>query len=85
MAQGRRGVPEPLGLTVTCPGIASEIQCEVTVSAPHDPDNYKPYNALWDTGASRTVVSLDLVASLALKSIGPARNYTAGEIRNANR
>ena len=85
MAQSRSRVPEPLGLTVTYNGIANEIQCAVTISAPHDPDNYKAYNALWDTGASQTVVSLELVASLALKSIGPGLNYTAGEIRKANR
>ena len=83
--QGRGQTLDRRGLTLTIEGIAREILGEVMVGAVHSPDHHLKFNAIWDTGASGTVVSPRLVGLLDLKSIGPSRNYTAGEIRNVNR
>jgi len=41
-------------------------------------ENYKQYNALWDTGASTTCISRQIVKDLKLESRSVAFNYTAG-------
>ena len=77
--------PDRAALTITCPGIAREILCSVSVSAVHTPLETHPFGAIWDTGATQTVISQRLVQQLSLPSIGSAENYSAGEIRVVDR
>ena len=39
--------------------------------------------AIWDTGASRTCITQDVVAKLGLQAIDQTRNHTAGGLRQA--
>ena len=76
-------------LTVEYTGIASEIRSPVGVSLAYDPRSGLPepaisdYQAVWDTGATCTVVSQKLIADLNLQPIGTTPNYTVGETRTA--
>lgn len=49
---------------------------ELNSGKPHPP--IKEYNAIWDTGATRTCVSQKVVDELGLKTVGYGDNHTAG-------
>ena len=82
--------PRRNALTVTYSGIASEIRSDIGVSIAYDPQSgdpfpqCHPYQAVWDTGATKTVISTKLVSDLGLSPIGDCDNYTAGNVRKAN-
>lgn len=55
--------------------IADRLYCKVNICETYDPESEKPkntrchtYNAIWDTGANKTVISPRIVKELHLKS-----------------
>jgi len=63
--------------TMKANGLSSKIITDITVSAAFDPAQPTnplpaslPARALWDTGASRSVVSADVVRTLSLPAVG---------------
>lgn len=79
----------PQSLTVTYTGITRIIQSQVHVSTAFDPSTHtkpltpqncgaKEFVAIWDTGATNTVVSPKIVKECGLKPIGVVKVHTAG-------
>lgn len=69
----------PACMTITSKkGILRELRCDSFVSAAFDPKvvpignqpGYRKYTALWDTGATHSVISPAVVAALGLKPTG---------------
>lgn len=72
-------------LTVQANGIASRILTDIAVMLPFDPANPPnpplvtvPAKALWDTGATNSVISKAIVQRLALKPVGVTQVQHAG-------
>lgn len=69
-------------------GLAKALLTDITISRGYQPkDNkpvfeYFPYKAIWDTGATRTGITLDVVQRLNLSPVGLGRNQTANGIRD---
>ena len=61
-------------LTVTCPGIANKLRCEVVVKDPAAA-NGRIFMALWDTGATNCVVTKKVAESLGLVETGKTEVY----------
>jgi predicted aspartyl protease len=76
--------------TLSAPSTLKEIKTPAFVSSAFDPTvlaaNLHPpsiqFEAIWDTGASGTVVSQRIVDSCGLKPIGMVRVQTAGGVSN---
>jgi len=64
------------GFTTKAPHIVNTLKNQVYVSEVHDPGTgtpepiKKPYNAIWDTGATNTVISRAIVQELNLRPSG---------------
>ena len=82
----------PKSLTTTYSGITRILQNEVHVSTAFDPSTHtKPINpqncgakefiAIWDTGATGTVISQKIVRECGLKPIGLVKVHTANDER----
>jgi len=85
----------PQSLTTTYNGISRILQNKVHVSIAFDPSTHtqpinpqncgaKEYIAIWDTGATGTVISQKIVQECGLKSIGLVKVHTANEERLSN-
>ena len=75
--------------TTTYGGLATVLETEVHFCEPEQmdlrgPDSAMiPFRGVWDTGASRSVVSEDVVRKLGLKPIDTTTTYTANGTRKA--
>jgi predicted aspartyl protease len=71
------------GFTARFDKIANVLATPAHIGSPFDPksppitSNPKPFNAIWDTGATRTVISKNVVQSCNLKPTGMAKVHTA--------
>ena len=71
-------------------GISNVLINEVNVSEAYNPANppkdiiYKKYQAIWDTGATNTVITPQVVKDCGLKPIGMTTVHTAGGIKETN-
>ena len=79
------GNPGFQALTLTAKGLLNQIISELTVSAAYDPKNPPQTlppsvstQALWDTGASKSVLSQNLVKTLGLVATGATNVNHAG-------
>lgn len=75
--------------TTTYGGLATVLETEVHFCEPEQMDLRGPdlamisFRGIWDTGASRSVVSEDVVQKLGLKPIDTTTTYTANGTRKA--
>lgn len=71
-------------------GLSNILINEVNISSAYNPKNppqnifYKKYKAIWDTGATNTVISKKVVNECSLKPIGMTKVHTAGGIKETN-
>jgi predicted aspartyl protease len=71
------------GFTAQSENICSVLASEAHIGSPIDlketsrKNDHKPFTAIWDTGASRTVISKTVVQTCGLKPTGMAKVYTA--------
>ncbi len=71
------------GFTARLDKIANVLATPAHIGSPFDPKSpppkgdHKPFKAIWDTGATRTVISRNVVQSCNLKPTGMARVHTA--------
>ena len=71
-------------------GIAKKIKSPIKVAIAFDPSKTKPfpphkqYWAIWDTGATNSVISSRVISDLGLKPIGIVKASSADKIYNAN-
>ena len=90
MPDSHKAMPST-AFTIHFNGISSVLKSEVTVSQAFDPSeqseesfSHTSYTAIWDTGATNSVISEKVVQECALEPIGISRNHTANGIRNCN-
>lgn len=82
--------PAPLSFTLKFNGIARELKTKVLVSIAFDPANTlhfpqpQEFTALWDTGATDSVISERVATQCGLKPIGMAIVNTANGKRDCN-
>ena len=84
--------PKPQSFTYTMPGLAKVLLTPVHVGRPIRPDQlpkvamptHPNANAIWDTGATSTVISERLAVRLGLKPIGMVRCKTVGGERDSS-
>ena len=80
---------ETRSFTVEYSGRARALTTEVLVSSAFgpsqatDPPTIEKFNAIWDTGATNSVVSKSVVDKCGLKPIGMAEVHTAGGTRTS--
>ena len=73
------------GFTRKYPGRSNVLTSDISVSLPFDPNAGEPepekkmFNCIWDTGASGTVITPNVVTSLNLKPTGKAKSFTVGQ------
>ena len=67
-------------LTVEYPKIVSAVKTCVIVTSATNAQAQGEYHAIWDTGATNTVISHDLIHELALEPIGVTLVNTSGGI-----
>ena len=75
--------------TIRANGILDHVVSDISVCPAYDPDQspedsnrtYHPTKALWDTGASKSALSAELVARLELTPVGAEKIHTAGGSR----
>ncbi len=85
MAKGR--VTEVSAFTIKAPGIANVLPTEVSVFQPIPGQNPKveKFTAIWDTGATKSVITHDVVERLGLIASGKTNLHgVAGSIENAD-
>jgi len=77
--------PHPTtAFTTKASGIVRELRNQIYVSEVYDPNTgspepvKKPYNAIWDTGATGTVISRKIAQELNLQATGRERVQTVG-------
>lgn len=77
--------PVPQALTITAHGRLNRILSEIAVCAAFDPaqpppaqPNYTKAVALWDTGATNSVLSASLVKAMGLSPVGQANVHHGG-------
>ena len=77
--------------TTTYGGLATVLEtevhfCELEQMDLRGPDSAMiPFRGIWDTGASRSVVSEDVVRKLGLKPIDTTTTYTANGTKEGGR
>jgi predicted aspartyl protease len=76
-------VPRPQCLTVSGVGILHVIQTNCWIAQAFDPANepqkpFEAFTAIWDTGATGTVVTQNVISRLGLKPIRMVEAHTAG-------
>ncbi len=82
--------PNPVfGLTRKWNGHTRVLTSDISISLPFDPatepaTERKNFNCIWDTGASGTVITLDVINALGLKPSGKIKTYTVGQGGNVN-
>ena len=80
---------KPHALTVEYKGLAVILNTTVGVSLPFDPDSgqdhpeVKTFSAIWDTGASQSVITQGVINSLALYKIDDTIVHTAAGARKS--
>jgi len=62
--------------TTSCNGIARSLPTKVGVESAVNPDKAIEINALWDTGASRSLIRPEVAQKLNLKFVGKAQMST---------
>lgn len=67
-------------LTVEYPSLVLAVKTQVMVTDPVT-ERHGEYKAIWDTGATNTVISQEIIQSLALEPIGVTLVNTSGGIR----
>ena len=81
----------PLAFTLKFDRRVHTLRTPVEVSVPYLPDWGVPepklhtLSAIWDTGATRTAISVEAAASIGLPVIGPTIQYTANGERQGYR
>jgi hypothetical protein len=79
-------MPSPRSFTIAYSGISRVIQSEVHIAEAFDPKTtkqhpvHKKYNAIWDTGATGSVITKKVVDDCGLKPIGMVNVSTAGGV-----
>ena len=85
--------PQPLSFTIRYPGRTNTLLVEVGILPPIPKEKIDPasgkiqniipnsYNAIWDTGATNTVISQKVIDECNLKPIGKAIVHTATDVR----
>lgn len=68
-------------LTVEYPTLVSAVKTKIVVTAPTNPTVQGTDKAIWDTGATNTVMTQDVIAALGLEPIGVTLVNTSGGIR----
>lgn len=77
--------PKSRAFTLTFDGISHELKTDVSVSIAFNPQKppthttFKKFSAIWDTGATNSVISERVVKELELKPIGISKVYTASD------
>jgi hypothetical protein len=79
--------------TIKHNGTVRRIVMNIKLSVAFDPNNpppanqrtLMPFNALWDTGATGSVITPKTATSLGLVSVGTGTSHTAGGIQTVNR
>ncbi len=90
-AKPKKKQQQTISFTSRYKGILNVLQNEARISGPLKPQATqqeidaevkisKPYNAVWDTGATNTVISQKVVDDLNLKPIGMAKVQTANSV-----
>jgi SEC-C motif/gag-polyprotein putative aspartyl protease len=80
---------KPQSFTVAAPGRLRALSTEAKIAAAFDPTqppagiNYLKFVAIWDTGATNTVITANVVAACGLKPVGMTKVHTAGGIRDS--
>jgi|WetSurMetagenome_2_1015567.scaffolds.fasta_scaffold181640_2 hypothetical protein len=69
---------------INCLTTAAKVGCAVIPPAQPDMDSYKEYIAIWDTGATGSVISQKVVSDCGLKATGMVEVSTAGGIFKVN-
>ena len=69
-------------LTVEYPSIVLSVKTHIVVMD-HVTERHGEYKAIWDTGATNTVISQELIRALALEPIGVTLVNTSGGIRQS--
>ena len=78
-----------IGFTQKSNGLAKEISSKILISVPEadyegvSPNNPVEYRAIWDTGATRTVITEQVVQDLGLMITGFRKIWTVGGRRDA--
>ncbi len=73
------------GFTCKADGIARVLKNDINLSEAFDPASgkpspiKKPYTGIWDTGATGTLISKDIITGLHLLPSGKAKVHTVGE------
>jgi len=74
---------QPVAFTTSYKGISHELVNKVLVAeafdpkSPQKPETRKEFNAIWDTGATKSVITQTVVDQCGLKSTGIAQVHTA--------
>lgn len=72
------------GFTRKYPGRSRVLTSDISVSLPFDPSTGEPepekklFTCIWDTGATGTVITPNVVTALNLKPTGKGRSYAVG-------
>ena len=84
----RKSAPNTYAFTVKYPEKVRTLTTEVVVSVVHirktDPPPLEQFVAVWDTGATDSVITKRVVDSLGLKSIGVEPVHTVGGLVDAD-
>ena len=79
---------KPRAFTAKANGLASVLISKAYIGEPYDPQHGNPsispaeYTAIWDTGATGTVITEKVVQDCALKPVSITQVHTAGGERN---
>jgi predicted aspartyl protease len=68
-------------LTVEYPTLVSAVKTKILVTVPTNSTAQGAYKAIWDTGATNTVISQQVIEELGLEPIGVTLVNTSGGIR----
>lgn len=83
-------LPPHRSFTTTYTKIVNVLKTKIEIAAAFDPENtpdpepFKEYKALWDTGATGTVVTAKVVNECGLKPIRITKVYTANDSHHSN-
>ena len=84
----RKSEPSTYAFTVKNPEKVRTLTTEVIISIVHirktEPPPLQPFVAVWDTGATGSIITSRVADSLGLKSIGVERVHTVGGIVEAD-
>jgi predicted aspartyl protease len=77
--------PQVFAFTASYNGLSRVLETQVVISQSFDPVNqnsppHKEFAAIWDTGATASVITSNVVSQCDLKPIGMAKTHTAGGV-----